>query len=141
MFALRVKRIFQFKACAYNLTCLHFYRFMYGLVFPQKVQQTFAFSKKVWIASAVYQNILSRFLLSFVHRKYPTGHCFMFAFQRTLFSSFFLIRYYSVSVPYPFHSRSVSFRYPFCTRSVPVLILVLYPFHSRSHLRSLLGFF
>lgn len=27
--------------------------------------------------SVVYQNILSRFLLPFVHRKYPTGHRFM----------------------------------------------------------------
>ena len=27
--------------------------------------------------SVVYKNILSHFLLPFVHRKYPTGHCFM----------------------------------------------------------------
>lgn len=46
---MRVKRILQFRACAYNLTCLHFYRLMYGLVFPRKVQQTFAFSKEIWI--------------------------------------------------------------------------------------------
>ena len=128
MLALPVKRIFQFKACTYNLTCLHFFRFMYGLVFPQKVQQTFAFSKKIWIASATYQNILSRFLLSFVHRKYPTGHRFMFAFQRTPFFFIFL----SVAVLYPFHSRSVCVLYPFDIRSVPIPFPFSYLFCIRS---------
>ena len=111
---MRVKRTFQFTAWAYNFACLHFYRFMYGLVFLRKVRQTFAFSR---IASVVYQNILSRFLLSFVHRKYPTGHRFMFAFWRTLFSFVF----WSIPILYPFDIRSIS---------------VLYPFRSCSHTRS-----
>ena len=100
MFAMRVKRTFQFTAWAYNFACLHFYRFMYGLVFLRKVRQTFAFSR---IASVVYQNILSRFLLLFVHRKYPTGHRFMFAFWRTLFSFVF----WSIPILYPFDIRSL----------------------------------
>lgn len=78
---MRVKRILQFRACAYNLTCLHFYIFtflqahVWAGISTEGATDICIFKGNM--DSVVYQNILSRFLLPFVHRKYPTGHRFM----------------------------------------------------------------
>lgn len=75
---MRIKGIFQFKACVYNLTCLHFYILqvhVWAGISLEGATDICIFEGNM--DSVVYKNILSHFLLPFVQRKYPTGHCFM----------------------------------------------------------------